>query len=202
MALKVWNGSSWVSATPKVWNGSVWTGAKTGRVWDGSAWVTFFPTLGFSPNVGFQADDSQFNPTAATSTASFNLNSNGSTTIVGNTTNSGPSQWCDPTFTGLSDNYEAQIVVSTLTNSGTSSATYHSYVVLGTSIAYNQTTPYTSAWTALSSLPNQITSATAYSDSSHPGEISSISGTVYIRQVGTTTPVISTSFSISAEATS
>lgn len=200
MPLKIWNGSSWVSATPKVWNGSVWTGAKTGRVWNGSAWVTFFPTLGFSPNVSFQADDSQFNPTAATSTASFNLNSNGSTTIVGNIANSGPSQWCDPTFSGVGDNYEAQVVVSTLTNTGTSSAAYHSYTILGTNIAYNQATPYTSAWTALSSA--RTTSATAYSDSSHPGEISSISGTVYVRQVGTTTPVVSVSFSVSAEASS
>lgn len=200
MALKVWNGSSWVSATPKVWNGSVWTGAKTGRVWDGSAWVTFFPTLGFSPNVSIAADDSQFNYPAASSTAYFTVNADGSITISGNTTASGPTTWVDPTFSGVGDNYEAQVVVSTLTNTGVGSASYHSYVVLGTSIAYNQATPYTSAWTALSSA--RTTSAYAASDQTYSGNISSLQGTLYIRQVGTTTPVISTSFSISAEANS
>jgi hypothetical protein len=200
MALKVWNGSSWVSATPKVWNGSAWTGAKTGRVWNGSAWVTFFPTLGFSPNVSIAADDSQFNYPASSSIAYFTLNTDGTITISGNTTASGPTTWVDPTFSGVGDNYEAQVVVSTLTNTGVGSASYHSYVVLGTSIAYNQATPYTSAWTALTSA--RTTSATAYSNSAHPGEISSISGTVYVRQVGTTTPVISTTFAISAEANS
>jgi len=43
MALKVWNGSSWVSATGlKVWNGSSWVTASNGKVWNGSAWTTFF----------------------------------------------------------------------------------------------------------------------------------------------------------------
>jgi hypothetical protein len=97
-------------------------------------------------------------------------------------------------------NYEAQVVVSTLTNAGTNSGVYHTYTVLGTIIAYNQATPYTSAWTALSS--DRITSANAGSDASHPIEISILQGTVYIRQVGTTTPSISVSFAISAEANS
>jgi hypothetical protein len=197
MTLKVWNGSAWTSvSTPKVWNGSSWVTVTNGRVWNGSAWVTFFPTLGFSPNVSFTADDSQFR---ASSTASFQLNSAGTTTISGNTTADGPTVWVDPTFSGVGANYEAQVVVSTLTNSGTNSGTYHSYVVLGTSIAYNQATPYTSAWTALSS--DRITSAYAIGASGHPGEISSLQGTVYIRQVGTTTPSISVSFALSAEGT-
>ena len=198
MALKVWNGSSWVSATPKVWNGSAWTGAKTGRVWDGSSWVTFFPTLGFSPNVVITADDSQFASPAASSIAYFTVNSDGSITVGGNTTADGPTSWVAPTFAGVGANYEAQVVVSSLVNSGVSSGAYHSYVVLGTSIAYNQSTPYTSAWTALSSA--RTTAATAGSDSTYSANISSLQGTLYIRQAGTTTPVISTTFAISAEA--
>jgi len=201
MTLKVWNGSAWTSvSTPKVWNGSSWVTVTNGRVWNGSAWVTFFPTLGFSPNIAFTADDSQYDPVAVGSTASFQLNSAGTTTISGNTTADGPTVWVDPTFSGVGANYEAQAVVSTLVNSGTASATYHTYTVLGTSIAYNQATPYTSAWTALAA--NRVTSAYAASDSGHPGEISSLQGTVYIRQVGTTTPSISVSFAISAEANS
>jgi hypothetical protein len=201
MALKIWNGSAWtsVSAT-KVWNGSSWVNATNGRIWNGSAWVTFFPTLGFSPNTGFVVDDSQVASPVASSTASFQLNSDGSVTKNGNTTNDGPTKWVDPTFSGVGANYEAQIVVSLLVNSGTNSATYHTYTVLGTIIAFNEATPYTSAWTALSS--NRITSAVAFSDSGHPLEISSLQGTVYIRQVGTSTPVTSVSFAISAEADS
>lgn len=43
MALKVWNGSSWVTATGlKVWNGSSWVTASNGKVWNGSAWTSFF----------------------------------------------------------------------------------------------------------------------------------------------------------------
>ena len=201
MTLKVWNGSAWTSvSTPKVWNGSSWVTVTNGRVWNGSDWVTFFPTLGFSPNIAFTADDSQFGSPVASSIAYFTLNSAGTTTISGNTTADGPTVWVDPTFSGVGANYEAQVVVSTLVNSGTSSGTYHTYTVLGTSIAYNQATPYTSPWTALTS--NRSTTAYAASDSGHPGEISSLQGTVYIRQVGTTTPSISVSFAISAEANS
>ena len=41
--MKVWNGSSWVSATAlKVWDGSSWVAAASGKVWDGSSWVSFF----------------------------------------------------------------------------------------------------------------------------------------------------------------
>jgi len=49
MALKVWNGSSWVSGTGlKVWNGSSWVNAVSGRVWNGSSWVSFFTSTGTS----------------------------------------------------------------------------------------------------------------------------------------------------------
>jgi len=40
--LKVWNGSSWVSSTPKVWSGSAWTPVTNGYVWSGSAWTPFY----------------------------------------------------------------------------------------------------------------------------------------------------------------
>lgn len=48
MPLKVWNGSSYVTASGlKVWNGSSWVAASNGYVWNGSAWVPFFSS--FSP---------------------------------------------------------------------------------------------------------------------------------------------------------
>lgn len=37
-ACKIWNGSSWVTATPYIWNGSSWVIA-TPYVWNGSSWV-------------------------------------------------------------------------------------------------------------------------------------------------------------------
>lgn len=44
MALKVWNGSSWVNSTSaRVWNGSSWVSASAAHVWNGSSWVKFFP---------------------------------------------------------------------------------------------------------------------------------------------------------------
>jgi hypothetical protein len=46
MPLKVWNGSSWVTALAvKVWNGSSWVAASAGKVWNGSSWVQFFSSL-------------------------------------------------------------------------------------------------------------------------------------------------------------
>jgi len=52
MALKVWNGSSWVSATGlKVWNGSSWATASNGKVWNGSSWVTFFSNMAVTGSV-------------------------------------------------------------------------------------------------------------------------------------------------------
>lgn len=47
MSLKVWNGSSWASATPRVWNGSTWTSGTNGYVWDGATWVRFYPNFNF-----------------------------------------------------------------------------------------------------------------------------------------------------------
>ena len=44
MALRVWNGSSWVAATSlRVWNGSAWVNTDGGYTWNGSSWVQFFP---------------------------------------------------------------------------------------------------------------------------------------------------------------
>ncbi len=46
MPLKVYNGSSWVSASGlKVYNGSSWVSATNGNVWDGSSWVPFFNSV-------------------------------------------------------------------------------------------------------------------------------------------------------------
>lgn len=42
MPLKVWNGSSFITANDaKVWNGSTWKAPVSGRVWNGSSWVVF-----------------------------------------------------------------------------------------------------------------------------------------------------------------
>ena len=50
MALKVWNGTAWTSASAiKVWNGTAWTSASSGKVWNGSAWVNFFGGLPILP---------------------------------------------------------------------------------------------------------------------------------------------------------
>lgn len=55
MPLKVWNGSSFLTATGlKVWNGSSWISG-TGRVWNGSSWIEFFSPVTFSPAGGTSA---------------------------------------------------------------------------------------------------------------------------------------------------
>lgn len=37
--ISVWNGTSWVTSTPKVWNGTAWVTPSVIKVWNGSAWV-------------------------------------------------------------------------------------------------------------------------------------------------------------------
>jgi hypothetical protein len=200
MTLSVKDGATWRTIqTVSVNDGGTWRTIQKISVNDGGTWRTVYTALNFSPNVPFAADDSEFNPTAANSLAYFTLNTDGTCVVGGNVTADGPTQWIYPA-TGIGSGYEAQVVISTLTNSGSLSALYHTYTVLGTSIAYNQATPYTSAWTALTS--NRSTTASAASDSGHPGNISSIQGTVYVRRTGTTTPVTSVTFSITAEANS
>jgi hypothetical protein len=59
--MKVWNGSSWVSATTlRVWNGSSWVSATSGKVWNGSSWVSFFNSLTFTPEGGASAGAAVF----------------------------------------------------------------------------------------------------------------------------------------------
>lgn len=46
MPVKVWNGSSWTTATRvRVWNGSTWVEPLYGKVWNGSAWSIFYAGL-------------------------------------------------------------------------------------------------------------------------------------------------------------
>ena len=74
MPLKVWNGSSWISATGlKVWNGSSWISG-TGRVWNGSSWIEFFSPVTFTPAGGTSvgspvtlSDSGQFSATVVIS---------------------------------------------------------------------------------------------------------------------------------------
>jgi hypothetical protein len=201
MTLKVNDAGTWRNlSVVSVKDGATWRTIQNIKVNDGGTWRLVYNALGFSPNIAFTADDSQYDPVAVGSTASFQLGNDGLIVTSGNTTADGPTKWVGYTFIGVGNDYEAQVVVSTLVNSGTPSGSYHAYAVLGTAIAYNQATPYTSAWTALTSA--RITSAYAGSDSGNPANISSLQGTVYIRQTGTTTPVASVSFAISAEANS
>lgn len=78
MPLKVWNGSSWVSAsTARVWNGSSWVNSTAAHVWNGSSWVKFFPpaptvSLG---NHDLAIDDYNFDSLA---NIRFIINSDGS----------------------------------------------------------------------------------------------------------------------------
>jgi hypothetical protein len=78
MALKVWNGSSWVSSTSaRVWNGSSWVSASAAHVWNGSSWVKFFPdaptvSLGDYTLIGTAED-----VVALNSTIYFTLDSSG-----------------------------------------------------------------------------------------------------------------------------
>jgi len=46
MALKYWNGSSWVDISDvKYWNGSNWLSAKAVYYWNGSSWVQAWPVV-------------------------------------------------------------------------------------------------------------------------------------------------------------
>jgi len=47
MALSVWNGSTWQTASNiQVYNGSTFVSATSARIWDGSSWVQFYPAQG------------------------------------------------------------------------------------------------------------------------------------------------------------
>lgn len=37
--VSVWNGTSWVTSTPKIWNGTSWVDPAVIRVWNGTSWV-------------------------------------------------------------------------------------------------------------------------------------------------------------------
>jgi hypothetical protein len=76
MALKVWNGTAWTSASAiKVWNGTAWTSATAGKVWNGTAWVDF---LGSPVSI---TDQSALNDSlggiGGTATATYRLGNNG-----------------------------------------------------------------------------------------------------------------------------
>ena len=46
MPVKIWNGSTWTTATrARVWNGSTWVEPLYGKVWNGSAWSIFYSGL-------------------------------------------------------------------------------------------------------------------------------------------------------------
>jgi hypothetical protein len=37
--VSIWNGTSWVTSTPKVWNGTSWVSPTAIKVWNGTSWV-------------------------------------------------------------------------------------------------------------------------------------------------------------------
>lgn len=37
--VSVWNGTSWVTSTPKIWNGTSWVDPVVIRIWNGTSWV-------------------------------------------------------------------------------------------------------------------------------------------------------------------
>lgn len=116
MALKLWNGSSWASASGlKIWNGSSWSEAQSGKIWDGSAWQTFyslanplFLPASISELVTEQAAEPYYGY------GRINVNSDGSLVI-----STGTDVGDDPTtnytwrLSGLSSDYEVRMTSST-----------------------------------------------------------------------------------------
>jgi hypothetical protein len=37
--VSVWNGTSWVTSTPRIWNGTSWVEPTVIRIWNGTSWV-------------------------------------------------------------------------------------------------------------------------------------------------------------------
>jgi hypothetical protein len=202
MTLKVWNGSAWTSvSTPKVWNGASWVTIINGKVWNGSAWVTFFENFRFSPDIPFTVSYSSTDPLDAQSDAFFKLNSNGTTSTGGNdtaVTDTGPTSWAPSGVTG--SNYETQVIVTSITVTGTAVSDYHYVVVQDVAIPLWQSMPYTSPWTSLGTTPTYGTLVHANSDAGSTGNSTRMQGTVYVRRTGTSTPVISQTFDIYAVA--
>ena len=173
------------------------------KVWNGSAWVTFFPNLGFSPNIAFTVSYSSTDPLDAQSDAFFKLNSNGTASTGGNdtaVTDTGPTLWAPSGVTG--SDYETQVVVSAITVTGTAIPDYHYVVVLDVDIPLTYGMPYTSPWTNLGATITNFALVHANSDSGSTVNSTRMQGTVYVRRVGTTTPVVSQTFNIYAEANS
>ena len=80
MPLKVWNGSSFVTANDaKVWNGSTWKAPVSGRVWNGSSWVVFLNQVNINDHNVTVAVGGTFNGYAS---ASLTYKLNG--TVVAN----------------------------------------------------------------------------------------------------------------------
>lgn len=76
MPLRVWNGSSWVTAkSGRVWNGSSWVRAKSAKVWNGSSWVNFLSSVNIT-NLELLASGSGFGE--ALGIAGYTLFNNGS----------------------------------------------------------------------------------------------------------------------------
>lgn len=72
MALKVWNGSSWVEATGlKAWNGSTWAAANQASVWNGSSWVQFYSGVQITLNNTYSVSSINFQPFESTASIEF-----------------------------------------------------------------------------------------------------------------------------------
>jgi hypothetical protein len=106
MALKVWNGTAWTSASAiKVWNGTAWTSASSGKVWNGSAWVEFHGALAatlpdqnpgvYSINIASSGTD----PTAAFARSFLVLDTDGTGRYYTVTSDAGTTELSSSPFT-------------------------------------------------------------------------------------------------------
>lgn len=118
MPLKVWDGSSWVTASRmKVWNGSTWADLSFGKVWNGSVWTTFYTGLQATINAA-----TYIRYTASPASLQFNADgyvyaSSGSTQLV--------QDYLWKTGGGVAGDYEIYVdVVSGITPSGSSTGVW------------------------------------------------------------------------------
>lgn len=105
MPLKVWNGSSWTTASRiKVWNGSAWTELTFGKVWNGSAWTVFHTGLAAQVDTAVYIRDT-FDPASLQfKTDGYVYASTGSTQLAQDY------QWL--TGAGVSGDYEVYATVT------------------------------------------------------------------------------------------
>jgi hypothetical protein len=203
MPISIKDGATWRTPTViSVKDGATWRTIQNIKVNDAGTWRLVYIAFAFSPNIAFTVSYSSTDPIDAQSDAFFKLNSNGTTSTGGNdtaVTDTGPTSWAPSGVTG--SDYETQVVVTSITVTGTATPDYHFVVVQDITIPLTQGMPYTSSWTSLGTTPTYGTLVHANSDAGSTVNSTRMQGTVYVRRTGTSTPVISQTFDIYALAT-